>query len=70
MREKQKLIILGTRTYAEEVADLVSECDEYELVAFGENWERARCSHQLFEYPIIWVDDLAPLAASHQAVHG
>ncbi len=68
MTEKRKLIILGTRAFAEEVADLVSDCDEYELAGFGENWERERCSRSLLGYPITWVDDLAPLAATHQAI--
>ena len=65
---KTKLIILGTRAFAEEVADLVSDCDEYELVAFGENWERERCSQTLLDRPIIWLDELKPYANDHQAV--
>jgi acetyltransferase EpsM len=65
---RQKLIVLGSRAFAEEVADLVSDCDEYELVAFGENWDRDRCRNRLLGLPIIWVDELAPLAASHLAV--
>jgi sugar O-acyltransferase (sialic acid O-acetyltransferase NeuD family) len=68
MTRKIKLIILGTRTFAEEVADLVSDCEEVELTAFAENWERARCERPLLGRPVIWVDDLAPLAATHQAV--
>lgn len=68
MSAAQKLIVLGTRVFAEEVADLVSDCPEYELTAFGENWERARCERPLLGLPIIWIDDLAPLAASHAAV--
>src|SRR4026208_2003702 len=65
---KHKLIILGTRTFAEEVADLVSDSDEYALEAFGENWERERCGRPLVGRPVIWVDELAPLAAPHYAV--
>jgi sugar O-acyltransferase (sialic acid O-acetyltransferase NeuD family) len=65
---QRKLIILGTRTFAEEVADLVSDGDEYALEAFGENWERERCARPLLGRPVIWVDDLAPLAATHHAV--
>src|SRR4026208_1880471 len=65
---KHKLIILGTRTFAEEVADLVSDSDEYALEAFGENWERERCGRPLLGRPVIWVDDLAPLAATQHAV--
>jgi sugar O-acyltransferase (sialic acid O-acetyltransferase NeuD family) len=68
MSGKRKLIILGTRTFAEEVADLVSDCEEYELTAFAENWERERCEQPLLGHPVIWVDDLAPLAATHQTV--
>jgi hypothetical protein len=40
---RAKLIILGTRLFAEEVADLVGDGAEYELAGFGENWERERC---------------------------
>ena len=65
---KRKLVILGTRGFAEEVADLVSDGDEYAVEAFGENWERARCGPPLLGRPVIWVDDLAPLAATHHAV--
>jgi acetyltransferase EpsM len=65
---RTKLIILGTRAFAEEVADLISECDEYKLVAFGENWEREQCSTVLLDHPIIWVDDLSPFKEDHQVV--
>ncbi len=62
------LVILGTRLFAEEVADLVDDCDEFELVAFGENWERARGGRQLLGRPIVWIDDLADLARTSWAV--
>jgi sugar O-acyltransferase (sialic acid O-acetyltransferase NeuD family) len=65
---RQRLIVLGTRVFAEEVADLVADCEEYELAAFAENWDRTRCDGQLLGLPIIWVEDLAPLAATHVAV--
>jgi acetyltransferase EpsM len=65
---KEKLVILGTHVFAEEVADLVSECAEYELVAFVENWDRARCARPLLGLPVLWVDELAPLAATHVAL--
>ncbi|HKA61430.1 MAG TPA: NeuD/PglB/VioB family sugar acetyltransferase [Methylomirabilota bacterium] len=66
--DKRRLIILGTRTFAEEVSDLVDDCHEYTLEAFGENWERERCERPLLGRPVIWVDDLAPFAATHHAV--
>jgi acetyltransferase EpsM len=65
---REKLIILGTHVFAEEVADLVADCAEHELVAFGENWDRSRCSSPLLGLPVIWVDELSPLAATHLAV--
>lgn len=63
-----KLIILGTHLFAEEVADLVSECAEYDLVAFAENWDRERCGRSLLGQPVYWVEDLASLTATHEAV--
>jgi len=68
MNEPQKIIILGTRVFAEEVADLLSECEGYELSLFCENWERARCDQTLLERPIVWVDDLARYAKTHKAL--
>ncbi|MGH7487760.1 MAG: acetyltransferase [bacterium] len=65
---RTKLIVLGTRLFAEEVADLASECEEYELVAFGENWERERCDRLLLGYPVIWVGELAEFAKTHLAI--
>jgi acetyltransferase EpsM len=64
----QPLVVLGSRIFAEEVTDLVDDCPEYEVAAFGENWERARCAEPLLGRPVIWIDDLAPLAATHLAV--
>lgn len=68
MSSRQKLVILGTRIFAEEVADLVADGDDFEVVAFGENHERERCDRPLLGLPVIWIDDLRPLAASHLAV--
>jgi acetyltransferase EpsM len=66
--DREKLIILGTHTFAEEVADLVADGSEYELVAFGENWDRTRCDGALQGLPVIWIDALGALAATHVAV--
>ena len=68
MSSRERLVILGTRVFAEEVADLVADCAEYELVAFGENWERSRCGSLLLGLPILWVDELAALAPTHVAL--
>jgi len=63
----QPLLILGTRSLAEEVADLVSEIAGLELAGFVENMERERCT-TLEGLPVIWVDDLPSYAATHRAV--
>jgi hypothetical protein len=61
-------VILGTSSYAQEAADLTREAGGHELTAFGENEDRARCSELIDGLPVLWLDDLAPLAETHQAV--
>jgi acetyltransferase EpsM len=63
-----ELVILGSRIFAEEVADLVAQGGEHHVAAFAENEDRARCAGPLLGKPVIWVDELAPLAATHEAV--
>ncbi|MHB0939442.1 MAG: acetyltransferase [Armatimonadota bacterium] len=53
------LVILGTRTLAVELADIISETPEYEVTAFVENLEPARCREPLEGLPVLWVDALA-----------
>jgi sugar O-acyltransferase (sialic acid O-acetyltransferase NeuD family) len=67
-RRRQKLAILGTSLFAPEVADIVEDCGLFEVAAFIENWDRARTSETLLGCPIIWLEDAAPLAATHQAL--
>ncbi|MEK6258587.1 MAG: acetyltransferase [Planctomycetota bacterium] len=66
----QKVLILGTRVFAEEVADLVRETPGLELAGFVENLEPDRCREQLDSQPIYWIDDCRPLAADHRALCG
>ncbi|MGB2896937.1 MAG: acetyltransferase [Anaerolineales bacterium] len=68
MNDKQSLIIMGTHLFAEEVADLVSECTGYQLVGVCENWERSRSEGELLGLPVFWIDALPSLADTHQAV--
>jgi acetyltransferase EpsM len=67
---QQPLLIVGTRTFAAEVADLVSEIPGFRVAGFVETLEPARCQGTLEGLPIFWVDDLAGLAATHCAVFG
>lgn len=62
------LLILGTRTLAIEVADFVSEISGFQLVGFVENEDPQRCWDKLENLPILWVEHLAPLAATHWTV--
>ena len=62
------LAILGTGVFAEEVADLVEQSDEHEVVAFVENWNRERAGGELAGRPIVWVDELGGHAGEWRAV--
>jgi sugar O-acyltransferase (sialic acid O-acetyltransferase NeuD family) len=64
----ERLLILGTRALAEEVADLVSEIPGFEVTAFVENMDADRCDDMLEGLPILWIDDIAPYAGTHKAV--
>src|SRR5438093_1182168 len=64
----RQLVVLGSYAFAEEVADIVSESDEFLLTAFAENTEPSRCEGELLGRPIIWVERLRDLVATHVAV--
>jgi len=66
----EPLLILGTGTFAVEVADLACEIDGFRVAGFVENMERERCEQSLEGLPVHWVDELAKLAGSHSAVCG
>jgi hypothetical protein len=64
----RKLLICGTHSLAEEVADLVSEIPGFEVVGFVENWQRDRGPGPLRGLPVIWYEELPRYANSHCAV--
>jgi len=64
------VLVLGTRTFAVEVADLVSEVPGFRAAGFVENLERERCRETLDGLPVYWVEDVSELAESHHAVCG
>ena len=66
----QKVLVLGTKTFAEEVADLVRETPGLELAGFVENMDPDRCREQLDGLPIHWVDESPTLAVEHYALCG
>lgn len=62
------ILILGTRTFAEHVADIIDETPGYRVAGFVENMDRDRCAKPLLDLPVYWIDDIAPLARTHAAV--
>jgi sugar O-acyltransferase (sialic acid O-acetyltransferase NeuD family) len=64
----QPLVVLGARNFAPEIADLVRDVGSYDITAFVENYDRDRCGGEIDGVEIVWVDDIAPLAATHLAV--
>jgi acetyltransferase EpsM len=66
--ETCKLLILGTRTFAEEVADLAAAIPGVQVAGFVENMDPERCRELLEGLPVYWIDEVAPLVESHRAV--
>ena len=65
---EQPLLICGTRSFAEEIADVVSETPGFTVAGFVENLDRGRCAEPLLGLPVHWIDDLEPFAKTHAAV--
>lgn len=62
------VLICGTRSFAVEVADLVSEIPGLEVSGFVENLDRDRCREPIDGLAVHWIDDVAELAATHLAL--
>jgi len=63
-----KCLILGTRTLAVEIADIISELPNVQLAGFVENMEQQKCEKTLENLPVYWIDDAAKLSKTHCAV--
>jgi sugar O-acyltransferase (sialic acid O-acetyltransferase NeuD family) len=63
------LLVLGTRTFAVQVADIATEAG-FEVAGFVENLEPERCREPLEGLPVHWVDDVGAMAATHVAIAG
>ena len=68
MTRPRPLLILGTRTFAVEVADLASDIDGLTVAGFVENMDRTIVGSTLEGLPVHWVDELSRLAGGHTAV--
>jgi sugar O-acyltransferase (sialic acid O-acetyltransferase NeuD family) len=65
---ERPLLVGGTRTFAEEIADVVDETPGLRVAGFVENLDRARCADRIRGVQIHWIDDLGELASTHWAV--
>lgn len=63
----QPLLVCGTRSFAEEVADIASDAG-WEVVGFVENLDRGRTALEIDGKPVMWVDEVSRLAGSHVAI--
>jgi sugar O-acyltransferase (sialic acid O-acetyltransferase NeuD family) len=54
----ERIVLLGTGLYAEELTDLITAVDGLELVAYCENLDRAKAGSEMNARPIVWVEDL------------
>jgi sugar O-acyltransferase (sialic acid O-acetyltransferase NeuD family) len=68
--DPQPLLILGTGTYAVEIAEVASEIPGWAVAGFVENLDRARCAEPLDGRRVYWIDELRALAGSHRVVCG
>ena len=65
---KSPLLILGAGFFAQELADLVTDANAWEVVGFVEGIDRQRCDAKLLGLPIHWIDDLGAPENSCQAL--
>lgn len=65
---KNKIIVIGTGFFSDEVTDLLSMDGRYEVLAYIEGIDREKCLEQKFGKPIIWIDDIDSLDRSHQCI--
>lgn len=70
MAGRTPLVVLGTSNFAVEIADVASDCPEFELAAFVENLDVERCRETLEGLPVVWIGDAAELTSTHLAVCG
>jgi sugar O-acyltransferase (sialic acid O-acetyltransferase NeuD family) len=63
-----KLLILGTRSLASEVADVASDVPGVEVAGFVENMDRDKVGESLEGLPVHWIDDIGRFNETHVAV--
>jgi acetyltransferase EpsM len=66
----KKLLILGTRTLAMEIADLASEIPDVAVAGFVENLDPKLRGQAIEGLPVFWVEELGAMKESHCVVGG
>lgn len=62
------LAVLGTSLFAPEVVDLADDTGRYVVRAFIENWDIEKTRRPFLERPVVWIDEAAALASTHEAI--
>jgi acetyltransferase EpsM len=65
---RKPILVLGTHHFAPEVFDLASDLPDVRVDGFVENLDRSRTDTRIEGLPVHWIEDIAPFAASHDAV--
>ncbi len=68
--EPRPLLVLGTRPFSQEIADIAEDTGLYRVAGFVENLDRQRCRETLDGRPVYWIEEVGDLAATHLAVCG
>jgi acetyltransferase EpsM len=68
MSAPRPVVILGTSTFATEVADLVGQAGGLTVAAFAQDEDCGRRGEAINNLPVVWVGDLGELAGTHVAV--
>jgi len=66
----RQILILGTGTFAEEIADVISEIPGVSVTGFVENMNPALCGKKLANLPVFWVDELSKISKNHEVICG
>jgi len=69
-QQKQNVLVLGTRTFAEEIADVISEIPGINVAGFVENMDRQLCGQNKGGLAVYWIEQLSELAKNHVAICG
>ncbi len=64
----ESLLILGTGSFAEQLAEVVEEMPEFELAGFVENQNLEVCKSGFAGKPVYWVGEISTLVETHVGV--